>query len=212
VDGRSVARFVHEEISAPLGLRNLFLGIPQGAAGRGVESRVANLEDAPAPEDAPEPLPLFEKAIPTHLPAAAVLFNRPDVRRASIPAAGGIMNARDLARFYASMATGVDGFRLLPPERVALTAREQRRDMDQVLGLEIRKGLGWFLPGENAESISDSPGAFGHPGAGGSVGYADPGNELAVGYAKTRLVSPVDRWSASAVSVTRKIREVLGIP
>jgi CubicO group peptidase (beta-lactamase class C family) len=205
IDGRSVARFVQEEICTPLGLRNLFLGIP-----RSVEDRVALLEDAPEPEGLPEPLPLFEKAIPTHLPAAAVLFNRPDVRRASIPAAGGIMNARDLARFYASMATGVDAFRLLPPARVALAAREQRRDMDQVLGLEIRKGLGYFLPGENAESISDSPGAFGHPGAGGSVGYADPANGLAVGYTKTRLVSPVDRWSASAVKVTWKIREVLG--
>ncbi len=83
--------------------------------------------------------------------------------------------------------------------------------MDQVLGLEIRKGLGYFLPGENAESISESASSFGHPGAGGSVGYADPEHGLAVGFAKTRLVSPLDRWSASGVHVTRKIREVLGI-
>ncbi len=211
VDGRSVARFVREEICAPVGLRDMFLGLPQGAAGRSVQARVAVLEDAPEPEGLPEPMPLFEKAIPPQLPAAATLFNRPDVRCADIPAAGGITNARDLARFYASMATGVDRFRLLPPERVALIAKEQRRDMDQVLGLEIRKGLGYFLHGENAESIIDSPGAFGHPGAGGSVGYADPAHGLAVGFAKTRLVSPVDRWAATDVKVTRKIRETLGI-
>jgi CubicO group peptidase (beta-lactamase class C family) len=176
-----------------------------------VEKRVANLVDAPPPEGLPAPLPLFEKAIPAGTPAAALLFNRPDVRRASIPGAGGIMNARDLARFYASMATGVDGVRLLPPERVALIAQERRHDMDQVLGLEIRKGLGYFLPGLNAESIPDTPGAFGHPGAGGSVGFAEPANGLAVGFAKTRLVSPPDRWAATDVKVTRKIREVLGI-
>jgi CubicO group peptidase (beta-lactamase class C family) len=206
VDGRSVARFVQEEICAPLSLRNLFFGIPEEG-----ESRVANLEDGPIPEGAPPPMPLFEKAIPPQLPASAVLFNQPDVRRACIPAGGGIMNARDLARFYASLATGVDGVRLLPPARVALMAREQRRDMDQVLGLEIRKGLGYFLPGPNAESISESPNSFGHPGAGGSVGYADPENALAVGFAKTRLLAPLDPLDASAVKVTARIRQVLGI-
>jgi len=197
---------VQEEICAPLGLHNMFLGIPDQ-----VEGRVARLEDAPLPEGAPVPLPLLEKAIPPQLPAAAALFNRGDVRRASIPAGGGIMNARDLARFYASLATGVDGVRLLSPKRIALVAREQRRDMDQVLGLEIRKGLGYFLPGANAESLSVSPSSFGHPGAGGSVGYADPENGLAVGFAKTRLVSPIDPKTAAGVKVTERIRQVLGI-
>jgi CubicO group peptidase (beta-lactamase class C family) len=206
VDGRPAARFVKEEICEPLRLKNLFLGIPKEA-----ESRVASLVDAPPPEEASAPLPLLEKAIPPHLPAGASLFNQPDVRRASIPGAGGIMNARDLARFYASLATGVDGIRLLPPERVALMGQEQRRDMDQVLGLEIRKGMGYFLPGPNAESIIGPPGTFGHPGAGGSVGYADPKDGLAVGLAKTLLVSPADRWSATDVKVTRKVREVLGL-
>ena len=206
IDGRSAAQFVSEEICRPLGLRNLFFGIPEEA-----EGRVANLVDAPDPEGLPVRLPFFDRAIPPHLPAMASLFNRPDVRRASIPAAGGIMNARDLARFYAGMSTGVDGVRLIPPARTALVAREQRRDMDVVLGLPIRKGLGYFLPGENAESISDSPNAFGHPGAGGSVGYADPTHGLAVGFAKTRLVSDLDRWSASGVKVTQRIREALGI-
>jgi CubicO group peptidase (beta-lactamase class C family) len=206
VDGRPAARFVQEEICAPLGLTNLFMGIPDS-----VEHRVANLVDAPKPEGLPAPLALFDRAIPPNLPAAASLFNRPDVRRASIPGAGGIMTARDLARFYASMAGGVDGVQLLPPARVALSAQERRRDLDQVLNLEIRKGLGWFLHGPNAESIPDSPGAFGHPGAGGSVGWADPANRLALGFAKTRLVSPVDRWKATDVRISTKVREVLGI-
>ncbi len=208
IDGRPISHFVGDEICGPLGLRSLFLGIPDG-----VESRVAALVDAPAPDPAPPAfLPLMERAIPPDLPAAAVLFNRPEVRRACIPAAGGITNARDLARFYASMtATGVDGVRLLPPERVQLAARERRRDMDQVIGLEIRKGLGFFLPGPNAESIPDSPGAFGHPGAGGSVGFADPTHGLAVGFTKTLLVSPVDRWTAADVKIVRRVREALGI-
>ncbi|MBN1836315.1 MAG: beta-lactamase family protein [Spirochaetales bacterium] len=206
VDGRSVSRFVSEEICRPLGLRNLFLGIPEE-----VEERVAFLEDAPPPADAPEPRPLSFKAVPANLPASAALFNRPEVRRASIPAAGGIMNARDLARHYACLATGVDGVRLVSAQRVALVAKEQTCDLDQVIGLNIRKGLGYFLHGENGESISESPDSFGHPGAGGSVGFADPAHALAVGLTKTRLTAPADRNTGSDVKVTARIREALGI-
>jgi len=158
IDGRPISQFVKDEICAPLGLRNLFFGIPDA-----VEDRVAFLEDGPIPENGPEPMPMLAKAIPEQLPAAATLYNCPDIRRACIPAAGGIMNARDLARHYASLATGVDGVRLLPPKRIALIAREQTLALDQVIGLNIRKGPGYFLHGENGESISDSPDSFGHP-------------------------------------------------
>lgn len=208
IDGRTVSQFVGDEICGPLELRNLFLGIPDR-----VEARVAALLDAPPPEPLPAyGLPLMEKAIPPHLPAAAALFNRADVRRACMPAAGGIMTARDLARYYASMTPGgANGFRLLPPKRVALATRERRRDLDQVIGLEIRKGLGWILPGPNGESIPGFPGAFGHPGAGGSVGYADPAHDLAVGFTKTLLVTAADRWTATDVRVTRAILESLEI-
>jgi CubicO group peptidase (beta-lactamase class C family) len=205
VDGRDVSRFVGDEICRPLGLRSLFLGIPGD-----VEYRVAALVDAPPPDPAPAFLPLMEKAIPPHLPAAASLFNRPEIRRACIPAAGGIMSARDLAACYASLTpAGAEGIRLLSPSRVKLATLERRRDLDQCIGLEIRKGLGWFLHGPNAESIPDSPGAFGHPGAGGSVGYADPSRDLAVGFAKTRLVSSADPWEDSAVKVTAAVVEAL---
>jgi CubicO group peptidase (beta-lactamase class C family) len=193
-----------DRICAPLGLRNLFFGIPDEA-----EDRVAFLEDGPIPEYGPEPMPMLAKAIPEQLPAAATLYNCPNIRRACIPAAGGIMNARDLARHYACLATGVDGVRLLPPKRVALIAQEQTRATDQVIGLNIRKGLGYFLHGENGESISDSPDSFGHPGAGGSVGYADPAHGLAVGFTKTRLTAPLERMTGSDVKLSAKIQEVL---
>jgi CubicO group peptidase (beta-lactamase class C family) len=206
IDGRPVARFVEEEICRPLNLKNLFFGIPDR-----VEARVATLVDAPPVVGGPELMPLYAKAIPDQLFPGVVVFNRPDIRRACIPGAGGIMNARDLARFYAALSTGVDGQRLVSKERTALVAREQRRDIDQVLGLPIRKGLGFFLHGENGESISESSNSFGHPGAGGSVGYADPEHELAVGFTKTLLNAPLDRNTGTDVQVTAAVRRALGI-
>ena len=175
------------------------------------KERVAFLEEAPPPEPIPPRTPLSRRGSPAYQRSS--LLNRPDVRRASIPAgAGGIMSARDLARTYASLATGVDGVRLLPPERPAWrSSRGNRPCPGPGSTKNIRKGLGYFLPGENAESISDSPDSFGHPGVGGSVGYADPFHKLAVGFAKTRLTIPVDLGTNADVRVTARIRQVLGI-
>ena len=184
------------------------MGIPDS-----VVNRVANLVDAPPPPNAPAPLPLFEKCIPAGLPAAASLFNRPDVRRASIPGAGGIMTARDLARFYASMAGAVDGVRLLPPARVALIARERRRDLDQVLEPRDQEGpraTSCTAPTPSPSPTRQAPWPPAAPA--GSVGWADPARGLALGFAKTLLVSPVDRWKATDVLVSAKVCEVLGIP
>jgi CubicO group peptidase (beta-lactamase class C family) len=105
-DGRPIERIVAEEICAPLGIDALFFGIPDS-----VEAHVAPLEHDPTQTANP--------AIAADLRELAETFNRADIRRAVIPAAGGIANARALARHYASLVgAGVDGVRLLPPERV----------------------------------------------------------------------------------------------
>jgi CubicO group peptidase (beta-lactamase class C family) len=116
VDGRPFGQMIQDEICAPLGLTSLYLGIPDEVA-----SRVATLESAPISQaeqaafeallaatssDPLSPLSLAMLSIPPALQPLSDLFNRPDVRRACIPAAGGIMNARSLARFYAALAVG----------------------------------------------------------------------------------------------------------
>ena len=110
-----------DRICAPLGLRNLFFGIPDEA-----EDRVAFLEDGPIPEYGPEPMPMLAKAIPEQLPAAATLYNCPNIRRACIPAAGGIMNARDLARHYAASPQAWTVSGCFPPSGLP-SSHENRR-------------------------------------------------------------------------------------
>jgi CubicO group peptidase (beta-lactamase class C family) len=80
-----------------------------------------------------------------------------------------------------------------------------------VIGMPTRKGLGYFLGGPRSP-MSERVSAFGHPGAGGSIGFADPEYGLAVGFTKNMLRTALDPTQASAYRVGQKIREVLGIP
>jgi len=208
IDGRPIASFVEEEICAPINAPDIYFGIADA-----VENRVATLENAPRPEGMPLPASdaLIMRAIPPDVGTTGQVFNRADVRRASIPAAGGIMSARSLARHYGALIGEVDGARLLPAERIATATALQTEATDVVIGVPTRKGLGYFLGGPRSP-MSERVSAFGHPGAGGSIGFADPEYGLAVGFTKNMLRTALDPTQASAYRVGRKIREVLGIP
>jgi CubicO group peptidase (beta-lactamase class C family) len=208
VDGRPIATFVREEICMPLGTPDIYLGISDTE-----EARVATLENAPRPEGMPLPPPdaLILRAIPPAVGTTGQVFNRADVRRASIPGAGGIMSARALARHYAALIGEVDGVRLLPAERVAVATALQTDATDLVIGMPTRKGLGYFLGGARSP-MSERVSAFGHPGAGGSIGFADPEYGLAIGFTKNTLRTTLEPTEASAYRVAGRIREALGIP
>ena len=56
------------------------------------------------------------------------------------------------------------------------------------MGLDIQWGLGFMLNvGVMGSAGLGGPGAFGHFGMGGSVGWADPDLELAMGYVMNRM-------------------------
>jgi CubicO group peptidase (beta-lactamase class C family) len=76
---------------------------------------------------------------------------------------------------------------------------------------------GWIL-GEVARRIGGQlstfgsrPAAFGHPGAGGSIGFADPEYHFAFAIVKTRMVEALPSESA-AYLVATETRRALGIP
>lgn len=213
-DGRPFARIVQDELCRPLGIDSLFLGIPDD-----VEPRVARLElkspagDELAPEEAP---PALDSLAMRSLGPLATMSgpdwaNRPDVRRASIPGAGGIMNARAIARVYAALAAGeVDGVRLLTPERIKLASALHYAGPDFMGGGMHHKALGYHL-GETGSAMSQRQSCFGHSGAGGSYGFADPEYGLSFGICKTRLVNAAPGADAATV-IASAIRQTLGIP
>jgi CubicO group peptidase (beta-lactamase class C family) len=120
---------------------------------------------------------------------AANAVNSRAWRGAEIPAANGHGTARSLARIYGALACGgaVDGVRILEPETIVRARTEQVSGPDATLGqLPMRYGLGYMLRSDFMP-LSPSPNAFGHPGAGGSIGVADPDAGVGFGYVMNKM-------------------------
>ena len=219
--GRPFGAFVQEEICQPLGIDSLWVGIPDE-----VEPRVAKLTNMPPiPPGAPGMAPgaLSPLAIPAQVGTTEEVFGRADVRRACIPGAGGIMNARSAARFFAMLAQGgkLDGVRLLSEERVgSFSVPRPPCDYDYVQGVPHNGSIGGF---HLVASIGDAPPplamaaagrnprTFGHPGAGGSNGWADPDVHLSVAITHNRMFRAATSDENPFVPIGEAVRQALGV-
>lgn len=121
----------------------------------------------------------------TNPPSVLTSTNKPEWRRMSQPAANGHGNARSLAGFYAGLLQG----KLLDEALLAELTREHAVGEDRTLLTCTRFGLGCMLdqPSVANATYGLGPQAFGHPGAGGSIGFADPERELALGFVVNTL-------------------------
>ncbi len=187
--GRHIAEVLRTDIAEPLGVEEeFFVGIPDDGS---VDDRLTTLEvvaagdGLPIPDDAP-----FFEAMPKDLWPHT---NGMAYRRACIPAGNGHFTARALSRMYGALANGgvIGGVRLVSAERIAHMQELRTDGVDLVLGTAIRKNTGFFLGGLSPDlqgnmvhgPVGPRQTAFGHPGAGGSVGFADP--EIGLGMAVT---------------------------
>lgn len=114
------------------------------------------------------------------------MWKRPDVLSAELPASGGVGDASALARMYAACVGEVDGIRLLDDTTVAAAIEPQSVGLDAVLDVETAFGLGYMV-GASLPSEA-GPRAFGHPGAGGSLAFADPDAQLGFAYITNRML------------------------
>jgi len=195
VTGRSVGTYFAEEIAGPLDLE-FWIGLPDDQ-----QHRVAPLVTWHTPKD-PAMAELMNQFMGPHTLLGRALggpggvftqesgvFNRRDVRAAEIPAANGVTNARSLARFYAGLTGTVEGGPsepLLTAGQVAAASECQTSGPDQVLYLETTFGLGFFTASPFAPY--GGPAAFGHGGAGGSLGFTDPEHGIGFGYVMNRML------------------------
>ncbi|MEW2302849.1 serine hydrolase domain-containing protein [Streptomyces sp. NPDC006655] len=209
VSGRTPGRFFAEEVAGPLGL-DFFIGLP--AAERGRVSRMVypkpevDLSTVPLDAVPPEarefvaalqdPRSLSNRAFALTDPAE-IDFNSAEVQAAEIPASNGICTARGLARMYAALVGEVDGVRLFSPETLAAATAEQAAGTDKVIMFPVRFASGYMLPVET--NPLTGPRAFGHPGRGGSLGFADPEHGVAFGYVMNSIVEGAEDPRATAL-------------
>jgi CubicO group peptidase (beta-lactamase class C family) len=206
ITGRPFTQLVDEQICRPLGIEDLFCGLPET-----LDQRVATIHGDRPPWHVMPPSLLIKRVIPAAIEPGPI-WNDPAIRRAVIPAGNMITSARSLARVYAALCgTGVSGVRLLSPEQVRLASMLRTDAPDQVLfGAGLRKALGYWIGGEQGSAFGARAEVFGHPGAGGSMAFADPEYRFSFALLKNRMTwrGPDD----TDVRVARAVRAALGIP
>ena len=185
VADRSVGTYLAEEVAGPLDL-DLWIGLPEAE-----EHRVAMLismipAGISADDLAGESENPLVQMMQAFLGPDTDIWNSRAMHAAEVPAANGICDARSLARLYAATVGEVDGIRLLTPEQLAKATTQLTEGPNKVLmDMDIQFGLGFML---HAGMIPlGGPKSFGHFGAGGSVGWADPEAELGFGYVMNRM-------------------------
>ena len=191
VSGKSLGAYFRDEIAKPLGAE-AYIGI-----GPEFDSRVAEIIYAPAPK--PGERNIFAEMMRDPASVGAMALMNPPIfapeitngrgwRGAEIPGANGHANARALARIYGALARGgeVDGVKLFGSSEIARCYTEQANGPDAVLPLTTRFGLGFMLSQPGAQ-MGPNAHTFGHPGAGGSLGFADPDAKVGFGYSMNQM-------------------------
>jgi len=208
---RSLGRFVREDLAQPLGITDLWIGIPDAA-----ESRIAKQTDAMRPVPPEYMPPLFLASMPQQVALTPAVFERGDVRRAEVAGVGGIFNARSEARFWALLANGgeLDGTRLLSRERVARLnePRANSEEPDPVMfGIPLPISVGgYWLGGANTPVCSAAnPRALCHPGQGGSIGWADPDTNVAVAICHNKLFNASSPAEDPILPIASAVRAAL---
>ncbi len=194
VSGKSLGAFFAENIAGPLGMR-YWIGLPEDET-----PHIAPiLLYEPQPSDVPGEFATALLGDPASIPHLSVLnvggwnANQPEAHRAEIGGAGGITNARNQVKMYEQLAMG--GGTLVSKERLDHMSRVATATArDATLKVGTRFGPGFMksmdnrgaAPG-NQDSVLLGDRAFGHVGAGGSIGFADPECGLAFSYTMNQM-------------------------
>ncbi len=183
IDGRTCGEFVRDEIAGPLGV-DFFIGLPESE-----DARTAALIAAPGtgPIGSGAQDTLAGHALGLAAPRLAGTVNSREWRAAELPAANGHGNGRAMAAIYSALAQGGEG--LLSQEAVeACGATEYVAREDLVLGFLVRRSLGFILSTAGGRyEWGPNPRTFGHSGAGGSLGFADPDAQIGFGYVMNQM-------------------------
>lgn len=185
VTGQPLGAFFAREIAEPYGI-DLFIGLPESQEHRIVAGRPLAMAGGPPPESLPFELPPFMRQAVNmdrqDFPSLFDLVGLREFRAADIPGANGLGSARGLARLYAACIGALgDQPPLLTAETVRTVSATQVAGPDLVVPAWTEYALGFMTP-IPGRVIMAGTGSFGHDGAGGGMGYANPELGLAFGY------------------------------
>ena len=193
ITGKSLGTYLRDEIAGPAGI-DFFIGF-----GSELDARCADVIPPRPDPDAEQGRRPLDGELDTLTGLARMragayrnprnlsgqgIINTREWRAAEVPSTNGHGNARAVARLYAALAGDgdLDGVHILSPATVEMAIAEQVYGEDRVLQRPTRFGLGFQLTMPE-RPLGPGPRSFGHFGAGGSLGFADPDAHVAIAYA-----------------------------
>jgi CubicO group peptidase (beta-lactamase class C family) len=191
---RTLGRFFDEEIAKPLNA-DIYIRTPESIP----ISRIAHLE----------PPSIWKRltGMPIRFTLAALdrrsvlhralisnpgtaFYLDPDLvirRNLEAPSGGAIASARGIARVYGAFASGGLGLRRETIDELMAPARPSANGFhDDLFRGPAKFSLGFMKPNDSV-AFAQHASAFGAPGAGGSMGYADPEAGIGYGYVTNRM-------------------------
>jgi CubicO group peptidase (beta-lactamase class C family) len=177
--GEPLASYWERVFRGPLGL-DLWFGLPTDLTDTAATVIAPKVPPPPGPFSRAfgDPASLTRRALsePGGILTPAVM-NTPAMRGVSLPSLGAIATADALARFYSLLASG--GGSLFHADTLAAMRTTLCSGPDRVL-VESTSFSAGFMTNDHGV-YGPAPTAFGHPGAGGSLAFADP--SLGLGFA-----------------------------
>jgi CubicO group peptidase (beta-lactamase class C family) len=207
---------LRQRVLDPLGLARLELGVPverqgdlQPTTDTGLPPTASELAESLGLPQLPDLLMPFVieggAAEATESPFADLhAWQEPHVLAAGLPGAGGVSDAASLALFYQALLHDPTGL-WDPAVRADVTSTVRNTLVGPPLGIAANRTRGLEVQGDDTGSRWRagngvvSPTTFGHGGAGGQIGWADPTTGLSFAY----LTSGADR------NVVRQARQGL---
>ena len=191
ITGKRIGDFVRERIAEPLGLPDLRIGLP-----RSIQPRMADVKwvgEAAKDEEYQKLGITPPRANLGSITEDAVLeMNDPEMRETDFPAGGLMTTAGDIALFYQALLNdgkAQDGKRIWQSEMLREARRIRSGNMiDTARGITTNRALGIVIAGGDGKANlrgfgrTNSAEAFGHPGFGGQIGWADPATGISFGY------------------------------
>ena len=209
LSGRPYDAFVRERIAEPLGLPDLWVGLPVTEHDRVVDC--CHTGDPLTSEDyarlgVPEP-PVTEVT-----EEAILSFNRSEIRQVPTPGGGGIMSAAELALLYQALISGksITGETLWTRETLTMARKVISQGyVDLLTGVPVSRALGVVVAGDKRRNLrgfghTNSESAFGHGGAGGQIAWGDPGTGISLGYCTNAHDRNPIRMGRRGVSISNR--------
>jgi CubicO group peptidase (beta-lactamase class C family) len=172
--------YVRDRVAEPMGLPELFVGLPGE-----FRQRVARVRYVVEPVEPPD-------GWGEVTPEAVMRFADPEHWPTGVPGAGGIAGASELALFYQVLINGgeaADGRRVLKRETIdfATRVRTEGRHRD-AFGVPVNRALSMIVAGDDGNAFTRGfgrtagPRAIGHNGAGGQIAWGDPDSGISLGF------------------------------